>query len=76
MFFKSITVETSLTPPIKFTGGAGGWLARFLKPKVTIETAIGNTVYAPEGEPGDSVMPMVVISILILTVILLWPLTR
>lgn len=45
--------------------GDQGWLVRLVKPKLTIETALGPFEYAPAGEPGPSRWGLVVVALLV-----------
>ena len=77
---KKITVETAWTPTIvvdtpfagKASSGLTGFFMRVLKPKVTIDTALGRKVYAPEGEPGDSARPILILGAALFVGWLLW----
>lgn len=66
----SMKIDTTAGPPIYIENpfqheaapGAGSALARLMKPKVTLEMASGwgdDQVFAPYGDPGTSIWPLV-----------------
>lgn len=66
---KSIRLETRWTPAIVIQDpfgrtpspgpGMGAQTAKFLRPKITVETPLGPLKTAPWGEPGPSQWPLV-----------------
>jgi len=74
---KTVTIETSITPPVLVYGGAAHnplvtFLLKILKPKVVVDSAIGETVQAPYGEPDTKLRPLLWVGLAVLLLGVIW----
>lgn len=69
-YIKSIRIETAFLPTIDIddpfkSGKAPNPILQALKPKITVNTAIGEQTLSPYGEPGPSMWPAIKAALLI-----------
>lgn len=68
-YIKSIRVESVFLPeiylPDPFKTGTPNPFLQALKPKITIESTLGNKVLTPYGEPGPNMWPAIKTALLI-----------
>lgn len=62
-YIKSVKIETAFLPDINIadpfkSGGAPNPILQALRPKITVDTAIGEQTLAPYGEPGATLWPV------------------
>lgn len=80
--FESLIIETQLTPQISIdlasgsSSGSSSWLMQIVKPRITIQTALGSKTVAPWGEPSTDYWPMIEWGLLTVAALALWRLSR
>ena len=67
-YVSGIKIESAFLPPIDlpepFKPGPPNPLLQLLKPKITLQTSLGEKVLTPYGDPGPSKWPMVKMALL------------
>lgn len=80
-----MTIESELGPTVHVEDplganqtepGLGSRVMSFIKPRITLETALGPTVMAPWGEPGPTKWPKVQVGLAVGTLVVAWLATR
>ena len=67
-YVSGIKIESAFLPPIDlpepFKPGPPNPLLQLLKPKITLQTSLGEKILTPYGDPGPSKWPMVKMALL------------
>lgn len=71
-YIKGVRIESAFLPeiylPDPFKAGPPSPFLQMLKPKITVESTLGNQVLTPYGDPGASIWPAIKTGVLLLAI--------